>query len=263
MQFITILLSSFLSIFITSGLFVDSAIEKNLRKRIKNVDTLMVRIDNTPSYQLLNGKIDKLRIASRGLQITDYLTIDTLELETDNLNLNLANLRDGNNQSIRKSLNQPLQGALNLTLSETELNQTLQSETVLNWLNKMISNLSKREGRASRLNYQLLNPRLEFKNDNRLIFEAELLSSSSRTLKINLETQLKLVKGHTIELTEIKGTINDKPLSEQLLNRISGSLTRVLDLRTTEKRGVILRLLQLSIIDEKLTLTAFIRINNN
>lgn len=260
MQFLTILLSSFLSIFVTSGLFVDSVIEKNLRKKIKNADTLVVRIDNSPSHQLLEGKIDQLRIASRGLQLTDYLTLDTLELETDSLDLNLKTIRSGKNQAWRESLNQPLQGGVNLTVTESELNQTLQSETVLKWLNKMIANLSK--GRNSGLKYQLFNPQIKFKDDNRLIFAGELHSSSSRILKINLETQLKLREGYTIELTEITGTINDKPLSTQLLNRISESLTKSFDLRNTEKKGVILRLLQLNIIDQKINLTAFIRINN-
>jgi hypothetical protein len=260
MQFITILLSSLLSILATSGLFVDRAIEKNLRQRITGVDTLEVRLDNAPSYQLLNGKIDKLRIVSRGLQITDYLTIDSLELETDKLDLNLKKIRSSNNPNFRDSLNQPLQAGLNLTLSETELNQTLQSEAVLNWLNKMINNLS--SGGGSGLNYKLLNPRIEFKDENRLVFGGELQGASSRILKINLETQLKIIKGHSLEIIEIQGTINDQPLSEQLLNRISESLTRLIDLRTTEKRGVTLRVLQLNTINEKLNLTVFIRVNN-
>jgi LmeA-like phospholipid-binding len=262
MQFLTIFLASFLSIFVTSGLFVESAIEKNLREKVKNVDTLEVRIDNKPSYQLLNGKIDKLRIASRGLKITDYLTIDTLELETDNLNLNLKNIQAKNNQNWRQYFNQPFQGGINLTISESELNQTLQSETVLKSINKIIANLSKGRGGTSGLKYELLNPQIKFQDDHHLIFSGELLSSSSRILKINFDSKLRLVKGYQIELTEIKGTINDKPLSEQLLNRISGGLTNVLDLRNAEKRGVILRLLKLNIKDEKINLTAFIRINN-
>ncbi len=277
MEFLTILLSSLLLIFSSSGLIVDSIIEKNLRQQVKNVEKLEVRIDNTPSYQLLEGKIDRVRISTHGLEITDYLTINTLELETDSLNLNLENIQKGIGENWRESLNEPLQGGLNLIITEDDLNKFLQSEVVLNWLNRLITDISKSRGGVSTPNYELLNPRIQFIDDNRLTFDVVLRRSADRQtqrdhevarvrdriLNIKMETQLEVMRGHTIRLRETIVYINDKPLSEQLLNRISDSLNNFLDLRRLEEKGFTLRLLDLTTTNQKVNLTAFIRLNSN
>jgi LmeA-like phospholipid-binding len=88
MELITIVLSSLFSVFSTSGLFIDRAIDKSFRSQFTEVQKLNVRVDNAPSYQILDGKIDKVRLASRGLQYKNEIAIDTFELETDAIDLN-------------------------------------------------------------------------------------------------------------------------------------------------------------------------------
>ena len=57
--------------------------------RLISVEQQAIRIDNTPNYQIVQGKIDQVRIAGRGVTINSYLRIDTLELETDAIAIDL------------------------------------------------------------------------------------------------------------------------------------------------------------------------------
>ncbi len=67
MEFIAILLSSLISLVSPTGLVIDKVAENTLRKQFASVERLQVRIDNTPSYQILGGRVDRIRIAGRGL----------------------------------------------------------------------------------------------------------------------------------------------------------------------------------------------------
>ena len=127
MELLVILVSGLLTLVTPGGLILDLLAGNSLDNQVNSADKLVIRIDNIPSYQLATGKIDRLRIASRGVNIRSLLTIDTLELETDSIDLNLRDLETNNLAEIRRSLRQPFQAALRLILTERDINQTLQS----------------------------------------------------------------------------------------------------------------------------------------
>ncbi|MGH2415639.1 MAG: LmeA family phospholipid-binding protein, partial [Microcystaceae cyanobacterium] len=79
MEFLTIFLSSLLAAISPAGLILETVVENTLRDRVEAVEQLEVRIDNTPSYQVLQGKVDRVRIASRGVEPIPHLRIEALE----------------------------------------------------------------------------------------------------------------------------------------------------------------------------------------
>nr|MBW4542729.1 DUF2993 domain-containing protein [Myxacorys chilensis ATA2-1-KO14] len=62
MEFFTLLLSSLIGLVSPLGIVSDRVAESTLRKQFVSVEDLQVRIDNAPTYQLVQGRIDRLRL---------------------------------------------------------------------------------------------------------------------------------------------------------------------------------------------------------
>src|SRR4028119_714304 len=104
MEFITILLSGLLAVLSPVNLVADKVTEGAIRARFNKIEQLQVRVDNAPNYQIVQGKVERLRIAGRGLWLTPDIRIGALELETDPINVDLQRLRQGGQKSARESL---------------------------------------------------------------------------------------------------------------------------------------------------------------
>ena len=89
MEIILLIFSSILSVFPPGGLISERIFASRISDQTEGIENLALRIDNVPSYQLVEGKIDRFRMASRGIQLTKNLRIEQLEIETDPLDINL------------------------------------------------------------------------------------------------------------------------------------------------------------------------------
>lgn len=266
MELLLILLSGLFSVVSPGGLVLDFLADNLLNAEIEEIEQLATRIDNTPSYQLATGKLDKIRIASRGVNIRSLLRIDTLELETDPININLRNLKTNNLEEISQSLREPLQGAMRLIVTEKDLNQTLQSEQVQNQLQQSLNRLISQKTGSSAFSYQLLNPHLEFLDDNaiRLEFQLQRLEgrrSRFQELAMTLECQIKVIEGTKIELVKLEGTVNNRPISDRLLQGFAEGISDRLNVTYWEQNRTFVRLLQLEINNHQIELAAFVRIH--
>lgn len=269
MELLTILLSSLIAAISPTGLVIDKVIDRNLRDRLYSIEQLAVRVDNTPSYQIIQGKVEKVRIASRGAYITENLRIDTLELETDPINLDLQRLRQiKDTKDFQKSLRQPFQGAVHLVLTEADLNRALRSKEIIQPLTKLLNRLVSRRGGKEAPRYELLNPAIELLENNRLRLQGQLSrvgysDRPAQSLEILLETGIKVVKGRSIELIEPSGSINGRKLATRILQDLGNALVSGLDLQTLEKSGITARLLQLDIGSDLINLVTFVRIESS
>lgn len=127
-----------------------------VRSQFARVEKLQVRIDNPPSHQILQGKVQKVRIAGRGLQVKQLnIRPAVLELETDPINLDISSLRRGS-----LKLEQPLQAEIRLVFNSQDINQALKSLVVVNRLQNLGLNILQTPSSQQRL--QAINPRLEF-----------------------------------------------------------------------------------------------------
>ena len=134
MELITIILAALLGGVGTGGVVVDTLAEAALRNQVAGAESLQVRIDNVPSYQLINGRIEHTRVAARGVESRQLpgLRIESIDIETDPVDVDLGRLQQG-----ELVLDEPAQAALRLRLRDDDLNAFLQSPLVQGWLDTL------------------------------------------------------------------------------------------------------------------------------
>lgn len=265
MEWLTIILSSLLTIIAPSGLIIDTVAANQIRSRVDKVDQLAVRIDNVPSYQALGGKVDRIRIASRGIYLIPQLRIEELELESDPFDVNIQKLQQIGKNSLSESLRKPAQVALRFVIKSNDINQALESEEIKSRLQKILNNLVPKQDDLQ-IKFELTSGKLEFLPNNRVRTQIQLKQfraeeNTPQNLDIVLEAEIKVTSGRTVSIIGPTGSINGRKLSTRLLNGFADGLTKRLDLRNLEKQGVIVRVLQFNVEKESLNVAAFIRVN--
>ncbi len=257
MEFLTIFLSSLLTLVSPAGLVIDKVIAHNLRSRLNKVEQLQVRVDNAPSYQVVQGQVERVRIAGRGLWLNPDIRISALEIETDPLNVDLQRLRQGGQGSPKKALRQPVQAGVRLVLTQADVNKALQSPAVMARLQRIGRSFSA----GSSEPYELLNPRVEFLGNNRIRFQADLARKDAETLNLTVESGLNFTAGRSLQLVEPVVNINGRSLSPLLVAGFTEGISRRFDLRSLEETGITARVLQLKVDTRELEAAAFVRVD--
>lgn len=249
MEFFTILVSSLLALVSPVGLIVDRIALNTIRSQFEKVDQLQVRVDNAPSYQLLQGKVERVRIAGRGLQLKQ-IRIAAMELETDPINLDPRSLGQ------KLKLKQPIQAGVRLGLNQQDINQALQSPQVTATLrNLMISDFGNSGQR-----YNFVNPHVEFLANNRLRFQVELTQGDVKPLAITVESGIDVIAGRQIQLVQPIVLVNTEEVPSQVVSAIAANVSQKFDLRNLEASGLKARILQLKVTPQKLEIAAFLRV---
>jgi len=272
MELITILLSGLLAFVSPAGLVIDSVAEGAIRSRFDKVEQLQVRVDNAPSYQVAQGKVDRVRLAGRGLWLTPEVRIDQLEVETDPVALDLKRLRQsgekqpkGKKRSLTDTIagisKDPVQGAVHLVITEKDINQALKSPKVAQRLQERLASSLGSAAAFLPENYQILNPRVDFLADNRLRFQVDLQGQENTDkLAVNIESGLGVVSGRQLQLIAPVVTVNGNPVPPQFVSALTSGASSRLDLRNLEDTGIIARLLQFKIDSDRLEVAAFVRL---
>ncbi len=230
------------------GIVVDRIATDFLRQPLAQVEVLAVRVDNTPNHQILAGRVDRLRVAARGVYPLWFLRIDTLELETDPIEIDPDSLQRG---PVR--FRQPLRAAVRVVLQDEDLNQALRSPEILAVFPTLEANLPGSRGR-----YQLTAPELRFLAENRVRVSAVLTPEGGGvTLPVAVESGLALQGGTRLALVEPRVSLAGEPLPTQLVEAFARGLNRTLDLRALEPQGLTVRMLQFQIEPGRLRLVGF------
>ncbi len=265
MELITIVLSSLLLLISPVGIVLDQVAENAIRSRLVDVESLTVRVDNGPSYQVLQGRVDRVRIAGRGVVPRPDLRIAAAELETDPIDVNLGGLRRG-----EVVLDEPLQGALRLVLTETDLNAFLSSPTVTKQLSEIkIGSLNPAQARE-RDRYKIKNPAIDLlpadsgtdpaSNRLRVTVELEDLVQEG-TLQLEAELGLSISEGDRLTLIDPILTVNGLPAPPQLVNGLLGNLNNRLSLQQLDRRGIVLRVISFAVAPDELALAMWVRLD--
>lgn len=277
MEILTIVLAGLLSLGSGGGIVLDKITQGKIRSQIISVEQQAVRIDNQPNYRAAQGKLARVRIASRGIKIKPGIRIAVLDLETDPLAVKLSELNVTSIDRLRESLAAPATGAVKLVLTEQDLNQALQSPEVQAQLQQTLDRLIASRSGSTKINYQLSNIEIELHPQNRLKISFQLNrpipkidreSGSNRgtyqgqrrssELAISLELGLKVVNSKVIRLLEPQGTLNGRPMSSRLLNSVASGIN--LNLSDLLADGILARILQLEINEDDLQLIGFVRL---
>ncbi|GAB4533526.1 MAG: hypothetical protein Tsb0014_19040 [Pleurocapsa sp.] len=264
MEVLTIVLSGLLSLLSSGGIILDSLAGKTISSQVSQVEQQQVRLDNVPSYQVVGGKIQKIRVATRGVRLKQGLRIEAFELETDPVNLDRSQLNFRSLKELRKSLKDPLQGAVRLRLTETDLNQGLQSPEIQKPLQDSLNRLVARKAGSTNIAYELRDLRLELHSDNFVVLQfklnrAGIPSDRDSELVIALKLKIEVSNGKTIALVDPQGTVNNRPMSSRLLQGFASGISDRLDLGNLETKGIVARFLQLEINEDRIELASFVR----
>ena len=251
MEFLTIFLSSLVGLISPTGVVADRVAANAIRSQFVQVESLRVRIDNAPSYQIISGKVDRVRVAGRGLFPLSDLRLEALELETDPIALH----------GLRAKLAQPLQAGLKVIITKADLNRALQSPTLTARLKNLgIRSLNQQDAEQAQ-RYDLLNPQIDFLPNGRLHLQVNLKEQGyPDTLAITAETGIELIAGHTLHLINPTVLIDHQPVPEKLVRALADGASQRLDLRQLERSGTTARILQLQITPKHLQIATYIQL---
>lgn len=256
MDILIAILTGLMAITAPVGTVLDQLAKDAVLDQIAGAEQLYVRLDNVPNYQILNGRVDHARLAGRGVYPIPELRIDTLDLETDTIDVDLASLQQGH-----LKLDQPAQAALHLVLNADDLNQFATTDLVQQLLDTLQFSLPG-PGDARQANrYSLANPSLEFLDGDRLRLRLDLRDTVTQDVSaIRIELGLAIEKGHQIKLIDPYIWVDDEKVPSQLLESFVEGAQQQLTLRHLEQFGVIARVLHFEIRDNQFDIAVFARV---
>lgn len=268
MEFITIFLSALLGVLGSVGFFVDRFAENAIRQRFQRIEQLQVRVDNAPNYQLIGGKIQRVRVAGRGFWLTPEARIAVLELDSDPVNVDIQALRGGKVSPLA-ALRQPAKAAFRLVLNQEDVNNLLKSPKVSQQLQQISGRFLGNMGGQQLEAYEIINPRIEFLPENRLRFQVELQQkpgtgttspNTEQKLAVIAESGIRIVKGHQLELISPAVSINENAIPEFLIGALAQNFIDELDLKKLQQSGITARILDFQVNQDKLEIAAFVQV---
>lgn len=259
MEILVLILSSLISLVSPVNLATDKVAENAIRSQFQSVEVIKVRVDNAPIHQPALGKADKVRIAGRGLFPLKNLRIDTLEIETDPINVNRRELFKKRGKLI---LDEPLGVATRIVVKQEDIVRALTSPEVLEQLQKLLSGNRKQKAipLPNLKDYKILNPKVELLKNQRLRLEAEIEQiSTSDKLQIQAETGVRFLDDQRLVFEQPTLSINGQPLPEEFLKPIAGAIAEQLNLKRLEQLlGIKARVFKFSLENNQLEIATFL-----
>ncbi|MGB0562527.1 MAG: DUF2993 domain-containing protein [Spirulinaceae cyanobacterium] len=258
MEFLTLLLTGLLNGVTPTGFILDTVTEQNLRSRLPGSDEIIVRVDSTPTHQVLSGRVDRVRLATRGLQLTPYIRVEALEVDSDPISLRLGQLQDG--VPLRQTLREPLQGGVRLVLNEDDLNASLAAPEFSDRLDQIANRIAGRVP-GSAASYDVEQVTVDFLGQGQEVGERFQVDARVRSpeseLTLTFAADLTLEQGAVLGFDNVTVALNGEPLAGFINEIITANLVSSFDLRQLESQGIIVRLLQLEVTTDELHLAAF------
>lgn len=244
-----------------AGFAVDRVARNQLLEQLDDADVLEVRVQSAPNLKLVAGRIDRLLLAGRGLEIEPYPRIELLELETDPVNVGLD---DGD-----LVLESPLRAALRFSVTEDDVNVSLQSPGVLEQFQGIEANLPVLGDRDGPEVFDLENPAVEFLGGDRLRLQARLVlqdesgnSDEEQALDIDFVTRVVVEDGQRLLLTEPEMSLNGQPFPPEIADAFAGGISRSLDVSEFDDRDIFVRLLDLEISEEAFSAVGILKLDS-
>jgi hypothetical protein len=279
MEILAFVLSGLLSLISGGGIVLDSIAQRQIRSQIISIEQQAVRIDNSPNYRTIRGQFDRIRIANRNLKMKPGLTIAVFDLETDAIALK-SQPNFNSFDELRKSLAKPASGVVKIAVTQADLDRALQSTEILARLEAILNNTFVRKAGSTNIAYQLSDLALELRSPNRLEVSFKLnrprpsvniepngisgtstVKNRSRELDFALKFTVGAIDGKKLQITKPQGTVNNRPMSPRLLDGFAFGINDRLDLNSLESDGILARILQLEIDEDKLELVGFVRVD--
>ncbi|WP_218081515.1 LmeA family phospholipid-binding protein [Anthocerotibacter panamensis] len=253
-------LSGFLALVFTlgtvGGVALDTVLRDLLLSQLQGAERLEVRVQSIPNYRIVQGDIDRVRIAGRGLVLRPGFRVALAELETDPIKLDLSNL---------KNFNTPLRAALHLQLTEADLNTALNTPEILKALQNVRAELPSFLGGVGQVEtLNLTEPTLRVL-DGKLELSVLLAivgkTQPGQEARITVRTGLTLESGTRLTFKDTRFLLDDVPVPPDLANILLGSINEIINLESLRDQGTTARILKLSLEPGQLELVGFAEID--
>ena len=255
MEFVSIAMSVLISLLSPAGLAVDRVLEDAIRSQVSSVEDLDIRVDNTPTWQLLQGKISQVRIAGTGVHPIPAFRIEQIALETDPIDVDVRSLRQG-----RVRLDEPLQSGVAIAVTAADVNQWVQSPQLLEGLRNFGINLLPTPQAIQAQRYSLIDPEVAFLDDRLRVAVAIQDDQTLDNVALQLESGFAIEQGRSLQLVNPSLLVNGEPAPRQFTDALAAGINRSLDLRTLAPDGITVRVIDLEIDDGKTAIAFFVRV---
>lgn len=245
------------SILSSGGIFLNNSLTNLIKNQSFDTEKLEIRVNSVPSYQLLTGSAQQIQVAARGWELNENIRLELFELETDKIQVNLAELDNINRENWRQVLLAPLNMGFHVILTEEDLNNLFKSALVKSIIADFSNNSRQMKPEIIKLNFDLL-------PNNQIAITAEVKLGEDRDEMINIDLQLglELIKGHQLKIINPQGTLNQRRLSSKILQGFADNINMQLDLRILESSGINVRFLQFDITENNLDIIGLAHISN-
>ena len=273
MELLVSILSGILAIATSVNMVGDTLVEKKIRSQVQAVDTLVVRIDNAPNYDVLGGKVQRVRVATRDLKISSAIAFKALEIDMDGININLkeflqedlvTEIDDVPTLRLRELFESPVQMASRVVLTQKQLDNILQSQTVnftlSQRLNDTLNGLSDNDAE-----FIINSFKLDLIDKNRLALRANIIDlegeyeARGEELNVDWELSIKVLDGSNFEFFDQKLYIEGEEIEPE--NDVLRA--EPVSLRVLEELGLNVRVLQWNSDQDELELALSVRANKD
>ena len=263
MDLIASILTVVLGVGGTAGIVIDKTVTDLVRGNLAKAEQIEVRVDNVPNYQVLQGKVDRVRLAGRGLYPVAFLRIDAVDLESDPIDVDADALRSEGKLILRR----PLQAAIRVRLRADDITAALRAPEVAKSFQGIKIDFSGRNAEDAET-FDIVNPEVQFLPGNRVRLTAVLKAYPSpkqpnpQPIDVRAEADLQVRGGTQLEISNPKFSLDGAEFPEQITNSFTKGLNQLLDLRQLNDVGIQARVLQLELGENYLQVVGFARMEN-
>lgn len=205
--------------------------ELGIKSQLDEVDELNIDIRTDP-IKVIQGEVDSVTIAGKGMVIQQDLRMETLEINTDTVAIDPLSVLFGNIE-----LTQPTSATARIVLTEVDLNRALSSD----FLQAKLKLLKlQQQGKPVTANVEKV--QINLPGDGKIRIDAEFLvleTAEKKQVTAVCLPQLKQAEQRiTLEILSAEG----QGLTPELATAIFDQVTTLLDLKNFELPGMSLHL---------------------
>lgn len=229
---------------------INKIAEIALASQLEEVERLEVKI-KTDLSKLAHGKVDSITINLKGLLMQQDLVVEELELE-----INCVTVKPRSALFGKIRLIHPLEGTVRIVINEDNLNRAFNSKVFHEHLHQIQGFVEDK-----RVANHLQQVKCCLLTDGKIVFNSELIlgkTGEARALAFTATPRIG-TDGQGILLQDLH-YIEGKELRPELTAAVVAQVSEVLSLREFDQKGMSLRIQQLDVAAEKLTLRAAVYI---
>jgi len=237
------------------GVALDTILKERIQSQLQSAERLEVRVQSIPNYRLVQGEIDHIQVAGRGLVLRPGFRVALAELETDPIKLDLANLA---------KFNSPIRAAIRLQLTEADLNAALNTPDILKSLRGVRAELPSFLGGVGQ------KETLDFTKPELRITQGQLELSTligivgktppGQEVRITVKTGLTVTQGTRLGFKNTQFYLDEVPVPPDLVDVFVGSINEVINLEALREQGTTARILKLDLTAGQLELVGFAQV---